>query len=144
VVGAKWQFEHPQEIWARQFNPEGNELKVTNNGADLWILGLKTEGSGMVISTGTGGKTELLGGLLYPARSVPIENQAFRNDNSSVSLTYATSAYADANDYPIFVRETQLANGTGRTRDLLRTDTNLLYPRGYGSFMLLYRGAPGE
>ena len=54
-----------QRIWARQFNTEGHGTKITNNGAILWILGLKTEKYGTAIDTSSGGFTEVIGGLIY-------------------------------------------------------------------------------
>jgi hypothetical protein len=60
--------------WARQLNPEnctsGTAEKGTsgicanNTGGNLWILGQKQEGGEITIQA-TGGKTELLGGLMY-------------------------------------------------------------------------------
>ena len=59
-----------QKVWARQLNIEGDttkesgfEAKVFNDGATIWILGMKTEDQGTVIKTVRGGKTELLGHL---------------------------------------------------------------------------------
>jgi len=123
---------HPQEVWARQLNLETNALKVHNRGARLWILGLKTEnragpGSPTVIETTGGGKTELLGGLLYPVQPIPSNVPAFVNNESSLSLIYAVSAYGSADrNYNVHVRETR----NGVTRDLTRS---ALASRGYGS-----------
>lgn len=55
-----------QRVWARQLNPEYGDLPhITNHGADLWILGLKTEGYSTIIVTGSGARTELVGGCVY-------------------------------------------------------------------------------
>ena len=55
-----------QRVWARQLNPEYGDLPhITNHGADLWILGLKTEGYSTIIVTGPGARTELVGGCVY-------------------------------------------------------------------------------
>ncbi len=55
-----------QRVWARQLNPEyGDKPHITNQGADLWMLGLKTEGYSTIVATGPGGRTELLGGCVY-------------------------------------------------------------------------------
>lgn len=88
-----WFFSPNQKIWARQFNPEGGRIAITNNGATLWILGIKTEGGGTTIETINGGKTEVLGGLLYPAYGNPGTKPAFVNTDSSVSLVYGTIDY---------------------------------------------------
>ncbi|HEY9847590.1 MAG TPA: glycosyl hydrolase family 28-related protein, partial [Candidatus Caenarcaniphilales bacterium] len=77
VVGGKWRFDYPQNVWARHLNTEVNDLKIRNNGGKLWILGIKTENLGentnrtpTVIETTGGGQTEVLGGLLYPVQPV--------------------------------------------------------------------------
>ena len=63
------------KAWMRYVNPETNQdhrntkpegqWHIKNEGAHLWILGIKTEGPGTVITTSHGGQTELLGGLVY-------------------------------------------------------------------------------
>ncbi len=67
VSAESWQFQHPQQVWARQLNPEGANKKIFNNGGKLWVLGLKTEGSNVntVLQTTGGGVSELFGALLY-------------------------------------------------------------------------------
>jgi hypothetical protein len=108
VSGETWRFEHPQEVWARQLNPEGSNEKIFNNGGKLWVLGLKTEGGNVntVIHTKGGGASELLGGLLYVTGSVSPNEIAFINDNSQVALSYATRKYG-ANDFQIHVQDAQ-------------------------------------
>ena len=69
---------HDQNAWARQLNVEGDnasagiDAKVLNDGADLWLLGLKTEGAGTTVKTINGGKTELLGSFHNGAFDVEI------------------------------------------------------------------------
>ncbi|MEM8850281.1 MAG: glycosyl hydrolase family 28-related protein [Pseudomonadota bacterium] len=66
VVGGPMLFKD-QNVWARQLNLEGDNVdrgtdaKVINDGANVWILGLKTEGEGTVVKTVNDGLTELLG-----------------------------------------------------------------------------------
>jgi|GEM_PF-6644022 len=56
-----------QKVWARQFNPEAiggaraDSGLVVNDGADLWVLGMKTEGTWTVVRSVNGARTELLG-----------------------------------------------------------------------------------
>lgn len=126
----------PQKVWVRQFNPEnfedGYNAKVTNNGGDLWILGFKTEGEGSAIETNNGGRTEVLGGEIYPSAYVPPAGKAcFLVNNSSVSFSIGTSG---VNQYPVIVRETR-----GKvTKDLKHRD---LPSRGGPSVALpLYSG----
>ena len=69
-----------QHVWARQLNPEyGDKPHILNHGADLWILGLKTEGYSSIIATSAGGRTELLGGLIYANQGREAQ-PAFIND----------------------------------------------------------------
>lgn len=134
ICAGPWLFSNAQSIWARQLNPENSGLRVQNNGGQLWLLGLKIERTGTVLETKGGGKTELLGGLLYPVTAVPADQPAFVNLESSQSLIYASTAYGStANDYTVHVRETR----GGVTSQLLRSE---IPARGYGSFMPLYSG----
>jgi hypothetical protein len=64
VQGQPWSFKN-QNVWARQFNTEGEELNVTNDGGNLWVLGYKTEKKGVLIKTINGGKTEVMGAFVY-------------------------------------------------------------------------------
>ena len=102
---------HPHHIWARQLNSEGSQqTQVTNNGATLWILGMKTEGLATVITTTGGGKTELLGTLIYPAQSFPVDKQqthAFISIDSQISLIWGGSSYVTNGYYSVLVRETR-------------------------------------
>lgn len=134
VVGRIWRFDHPQAIWARHLNAEGNYLKIRNNGANLWILGLKTEGASTVIETNQGGSTEVLGGLLYPVHTVPSNVPAFISNDSRQSLIYAVSASRSTDyNYQQQIQETK----QGVTRVLTR---NKLRRRGFGSIMPLFVG----
>jgi hypothetical protein len=96
-----------QKVWARQLNDEVSGTKISNKGGTLWILGLKTEGSGTVIDTSQGGKTELLGGLIYPATRVPVNDIAFRSSDAQVSYMYTEPVYCGLCGYSIQVEETR-------------------------------------
>ena len=115
---------YPHQVWARQLNTEGRDAeghKIANKGGSLWILGLKTEGRGTVINTIAGGKTELLGTLIYPATEFTAEEKqqaAFINNESSQSLIYSLSAYGINNNYDIQVEERR----SGVTRQLSSKD----------------------
>lgn len=111
-VQAELHLNYPQNVWARQLNVEtlkNPRTKVSNNGGNLWLLGLKTEGKGPVIETTNGGQTELLGGLIYPVREFTAQEQqdqaAFINDQSSHSLIYSLSASNAKRNYQIQVKE---------------------------------------
>jgi hypothetical protein len=125
------QLDH-QEVWARQLNVETDDSPmITNDGGDLWVLGLKTERTSTVIESSDGARTEVLGGLLYPADAVPAERPAFINTDSHQSLIYATSAYDQASSYGIQALTTM----QGATKRLLSAG---LKQRGVlGRFMFL-------
>lgn len=124
VVLGTLNLNYPHSVWARQLNVESSDgapTKITNKGGTLWILGLKTEGKGTVINTSLGGKTELLGTLIYPTQEFTEEEKkqaAFINNNSSHSLIYSLSVYGANRNYDIQVEETR----NGIKRQLLSED----------------------
>lgn len=99
-------FQAGQKVWARQLNNEFAATKIINNG-QLWILGLKTERGSTVIQTNDGGKTELLGGLIYPATVVPSSDVAFTSNNAATSYIYRQSMYCGSCGYANQIQETQ-------------------------------------
>jgi hypothetical protein len=78
-------------LWGRQFNLENfvNEkipATLDNRGAQVWILGLKTEQGNRLVATRKGGKTEILGGLVYTV--TPHEGRpGFIVENADLSLS---------------------------------------------------------
>lgn len=110
-----------QNVWARQLNDEyGGGTKIENDGGNLWILGLKTEGKGTIIDSKNGAKTELLGAVIDPAGAFSAEEKqkpAFISNNSKTSLIYRQIAYSPDNNYDIQVEETR----NGETRRKLTT-----------------------
>lgn len=110
-------------VWARQINTESlgeGALKMWNDGALLWLMGIKTEGVGPVLRTSGGGVTELFGTLIYPVKGFTAaqrELAAFTNEESSQSLIFAVSAYVE--NYQYYVSETR----DGVTKRLKASDT---------------------
>jgi hypothetical protein len=134
MTATDWVFDH-QEVWARQLNPEGQPTnpKVLNNGGTLWVLGIKTEKAGTLVETVGNGKTEILGGLIYPGSPIISSDEpAFINNESELSVIIGESHYGGGR-YTTLVRETR--NGT--TKTLLRQN---LPNRGSGSMIPLYVG----
>ncbi|RUT09364.1 hypothetical protein DSM107010_45670 [Chroococcidiopsis cubana SAG 39.79] len=123
-VGVSLRINYPHQVWARQLNVEtldAARTKIENKGGTLWILGLKTEGKGSVINTTKGGKTEVLGTLIYPVHDFTAQEKqeaAFISNNSSQSLIYSVSAYGENKNYDIQVEETR----NGVKRQLLSKD----------------------
>ncbi|MDX2053424.1 MAG: glycosyl hydrolase family 28-related protein [Polyangiaceae bacterium] len=56
-----------QHMWARHLNLEGHSDTglALNQGADLWVLGTKSEGKGVRYRTTSGGRTEIFGAFEY-------------------------------------------------------------------------------
>ncbi len=137
VTARPWRILFPQDVFARQINPEGNMTKITNRGGKLWILGLKTEGTGTNIETEQGGATEVLGGLIYPVGKIPNDTAAFVVTDSRASFIYAVSNYRtpDANgNFVVQIEETQ----RGIAKSL---PSKSLPMRGQGTMTPLYRSA---
>jgi hypothetical protein len=78
-----------QKMWCRQLNPEGDSDVglVQNEGADLWILGMKCEGKGVRARTSKGGRTEIFGVFNYgPGMEEKDRRPLFEVDNASFRL----------------------------------------------------------
>lgn len=142
VVGPQHRFEHPgQRVWARQLNAEGTDppAKVFQRGGDLWVLGIKSEQFGTVLETTDGGRSEVVGGLIY--RVAP------RNEdlNPIFRITHAAASFAGVAEYAGTLAR-DYANLVAETRDdATRTlpDTQTVAFRHNGSaVLLLYVGQP--
>jgi hypothetical protein len=94
-----------QKVWIRHVNTESYEINphIVNRGGDLWILGIKTEKDRTIIGTYDGGRTELLGGLLYKNRQRVGQAPCFINHESSHSLVYRAKGVP----YDVHVEETR-------------------------------------
>lgn len=106
-----WEFRG-QRVWARQFNPEnwegdGSEAQVSNQGGQLWVLGFKTEGAAPFLATTARGTTELLGAYNYvsatKAETVPGASVPYPVDDATAFLAF-TSENFRANDYAAYIR----------------------------------------
>ena len=75
-----------QAAWCRQLNTERDGTMLTNNGASLWILGMKTEKIGTIIHTKGGGFTDLLGCFVYSNRGWDNSIPAFLIEDSTANL----------------------------------------------------------
>jgi hypothetical protein len=119
-----WRFARGQKVWGRQMNPESHHVsEVINEGADVWILGLKTEYATTMVVNRNQGRLELLGGFLYPVTEVPQDLPMVINENASMSMIFSTTAYQ--HDHRIYFRDTQ----NRQTRELLNRDIDSKGPR---------------
>jgi hypothetical protein len=129
------------KVWARQWNPEGCakppdpfvDPKILNDGSDVWILGLKTERPTTIIETKNGGRTEVLGSLIYPVHPVPADMPAFINRDSSHSLSFVIYAHKAGASHQIIIEETR----GGETKQLKKSQ---VLPRAQGSMVPFYAG----
>ncbi|MEX0886613.1 MAG: glycosyl hydrolase family 28-related protein [Phycisphaeraceae bacterium] len=93
---------HGQRVWTRQLNPERGEPMVLNDGGDLWVLGFKTEDCGVAFHTINGGRSEILGGMLFSGRP---HATAFVTEDSETRLTAASSGGVPEGCYGIAIDE---------------------------------------
>ncbi|MCX7016977.1 MAG: glycosyl hydrolase family 28-related protein [Candidatus Sumerlaeota bacterium] len=147
------------KVWARALDdenpnttrhfPEGepHEKHITNNGAALWILGLKTEGLDWIIHTTKGGSTEVLGAFNSLWQS--------KLDNSYCGyVTHADPGYPNSRQSLVFAtgygghwaQPIQESREGKETRTLSKDD---FYPRqrrpgGAGYMAPLYVGYASE
>ncbi len=121
-----------QQVWMRQFNPESEgTAKIRNEGADLWILGLKTE-RGTTLLEATGGRSEILGGLSYPCWTA--ENRPmFKLTDAIASITIGEAGFHQR--FNVVVDDTR----GGETRQLKLGQAP---DRCAGSALVLYASRP--
>lgn len=101
---SEWSIRN-QKVWARQWCVERDGSKIVNRGGIVWILGLKVEKPGTVISTLEGGKTELLGGFVM-ASGGPKADPMFFIQDASASIVAGEVAF-QGSPYRLLVSETR-------------------------------------
>jgi hypothetical protein len=94
-------------VWMRQLDSEGLQPRVTNNGAPLWILGLKTEGNCTAVENTNGAQTEVLGGLMYIVRPVKQSVPAFVNTNSQMLVSFVEEGFTANALYTTYLADTE-------------------------------------
>jgi len=95
VGGADYHFDHPQQVWVRQWNPESHAEGpcISSRGATIWCLGFKTESESSKLWAENGAQTEILGAFIYPLGQIPADRPIFKNTDSKMSVLYGTSVY---------------------------------------------------
>jgi hypothetical protein len=80
----------PQSAWAWNTNIESytDDPNILNEGASLWISGLKSEKDRSLIGTTRGGATEVVGGLLFKNRERIGQAPAFTVHDARAILSY--------------------------------------------------------
>ncbi len=108
-----------QKAWGRQLNIENEGTHLTNENADLWVLGYKTERGGTLLDTKGGGRNEILGGFSYTTTAGKLAPM-FVNDNSSIFAFFAEVCFS-GDPFTSLIRETrstetkEVKRGEGKT-----------------------------
>ncbi len=127
---ALWKFSKFQNVWARQFNVETNDIqrtKIINEGANVWILGIKTEGAETILENYNGGNVEILGGLFnnIAAHRNPDNAPAFINDNSNISVSYSSRMEYPGSHFSPHIRDIRGTETRKYTQADVATDLGL-------------------
>lgn len=120
-------------VWARQLDLESSTApKIENRGADVWVLGIKTEQDADICITTQNGRTEVLGGLIFANAANNPDKIMFDIEEGS-SVSFSIGEFVLRRQPFNTVRETR----DGFTRVLKATDTP---GRGGGALVPLYTG----
>jgi hypothetical protein len=107
------EFNYPQHAYIHQLNLEGQQQKVINKGAKVYIQGLKSEGTGTLVNNiGPDALTVVLGGLDYPANDALSRTENPSNINIDGTLLIVQALFYTNNT---LVQET--LNGVTRHYD---------------------------
>ncbi len=114
IGGPRMIFRKGVNVWGRQINAEWqHKVRITNDGAALWILGYKLERGGSAVETIGGGRTEILGGFMYTI--TPPVGPLFISRDSSISVSMRESKFSSKFEpFQVLVRETR----GGETKEL--------------------------
>jgi hypothetical protein len=97
----------PSPVYARQLDTEGGDVRILNDGSPLAILGLKTEGDCTVLENRNGGRSVILGGLLYVVRDADAHVPAFINADGSLRATFVEESFRSASRYSVYLHDQQ-------------------------------------
>ena len=140
VVTAGIRFDVPTQFWARQFNPETRNLRIDQNGGNVWLLGFKTERPGTVFRTINNGNIELLGGnFVIQGEGADPSTPSILLIDSIGSFSYAGTAFYNARSPAPYYRL-----GVREVRGSATFDSFAGYWRGDGTNVPLYsaKGPP--
>ena len=88
---------HGQRVLAYNMNPERADLEVLNDGGDVTLYCLKTEGPGTAAKTVNGGITRIYNNSSAIGNAAA-KNPLFSDDESSTTLVYGGSAFGLGSD----------------------------------------------
>ena len=91
-------------VWGMQVDSEGGgargglpSIRITNNGAAMWLLGLKSEGNNTLVSSTDGAVTDILGVLCSPLTGATLP--LFQASNARLNATGLELAWSPAATY---------------------------------------------
>jgi hypothetical protein len=107
--------------WQLNIEKKGPPAMVENRGGTFWVLGYKTEQGNTVLRTTAGGRSEVLGGLWYPAQGVKDATMAaIETVDAHASGSFADVAKWAEGQYPIALRETRGGQAAELPREKLQ------------------------
>ena len=135
IGSADFHFDHPQQVWVRQWNPESHDDGpcILSHGATIWCLGFKTEYESSKLWAEAGAQTEILGAFIYPWARSPRIGRSSKTPTQRCRVIYGTSVYQD--DHKIHILDAKAGNVKVIGNDQLqsvgsRARMDLYYQRG--------------
>jgi len=129
----------PAQVAARQYDTEGGGVRVYNSGAPVWILGIKTERANLVAQTVAGGRTEVLGGLIYMVEKNPAPGApAFSLTNASMTASFTDEAWEAGRHFETYLLNEQAEKTTRIGREGFKPRSQ----GGNGRMVPLLQGGP--
>ena len=134
----------------RSVNPElrhgyTDRYNILNQGGQVWILGLKSEGAHTVLTTTDGGRTELLGAMLAPQEGTH-GTPAFLAVDSEQSVSYGQIAGWGSPHFMYEAQCTDVRKGKDytATRGHAAKRGGAFVARDAGVFYMLYTSRKGQ
>jgi hypothetical protein len=94
----------PKPVIARQLDTEGGGTRIDNDGGNLAVLGLKTEGDCTVVDNRNGAHATILGGLLYIVGDADPKLPAFRDQAGGLDASFVEESLRSGSHYSIYLQ----------------------------------------
>jgi hypothetical protein len=94
----------PQPVIARQLDTEGGDTRIDNDGGNLVVLGLKTEGDCTVLDNRNGAHATILGGLLYIVGDADPPVPAFRDQGGGLNASFVEESLRAGSHYSFYLQ----------------------------------------
>jgi hypothetical protein len=103
--------------WFRQLNAEGPTIRISNDGAPLWVLGAKTEQTNTFFQSTNGANTEVIGAWIARVFPTLPEMPAFVTKDARLVVSYTETVYRPQAIYAI-----HLDSRRGDRRTIVRAE----------------------